>query len=252
MAQVKGGIITRIRARLGYPPHDALSNDTIDQFLNDKTEHYNTLLKLTTENWLSGSFTVTAKVDSDTLVPVGDFGRLDSVLTLSNGSPDFKVRELDKISLQDRDLHWNGFSPISSNANYPHNSEFVAVYRDKDSGQFFLQFTPPPAQEAQYKVWYEPNTAVPARLTQQPTFKLENFYNLLAYDTAMECLPILKMKKVIDNDDFKAMVTVMQPMLMDYRNAFDRYILEQDKEDAGSITPFNAGRRHGGDDWGVY
>lgn len=253
MARTKGGILTRIRARLGYPPHDALSNDTISQFLDDKTEHYNTLLKLTSQKWISGSFLVTAKVDTDTEIPVGDFGRLDMVCTHDDqNAPNFKVRELDKISVEDRNLHWNGFKEISGNPLYPHNSTHVAVYRDKDSRRFFLQFTPPPFIECRYEVWYEPMTQAAARLAADPNFRLENFYNLIAYDTAMECLPILKMKKVIDNDDFKAMAAVMQPILADYRNAFDRYVLEMEKEDAGSITPFNAGRRQGMDDWGVY
>lgn len=251
------GIIAGIRERLGRPPYDTLSNDTIYEFLQDEIENLNTRAKLANQNWIIANTIVTVHQDNYNRVPInpGDFGRADTVETFDNGAPDFRRRELDIIDYQDIDQHWSGRKPIAGDSIYPHNSRKVAFYRD-DTGQWFAIFVPPPFISTQYKIWYQPGFTLPRALTEKPGFRMELFYNLLKINTAIACLPHMAMglKKhgFWDPDLFAALQGTLMDRKAEFDTSFERWIAQNNEEQSGMVTPFNASRRGYFDDEEFY
>lgn len=249
--ETQKGLLQGIRARLGRPPLDVLTNEVLYEHLLDEEEHMNTKLKLTSQKWITRSFEVTVDPQNYKRVEISSkdptFGRPDIVETVDNGAPDFRRREIDVIDLQDIDLHWTGYKPLQGDTNYPHNARKVAFYYDEATKITYAYFVPPPFAQATYRIWHQPASTVPARLAEKPGFPLTLFYNLVKVSTARRLLGILaislKKHQMWDAEVFGALKQALDEAYMDFNEPFERYILQDSEDQAGYIQPFNQSRR---------
>lgn len=249
------GIMAGVRARLGYPPYDVIPNDVLYEHLLDEQQNLLTRIHLTSQKWdVVGSLRVTTDLTRDKVVisdKAPNFGRADIVETVDNGAPDFRRREVERVDLQDLNLHWDGHKPIGGDNNYPHIATHVAFYRDSETNQWMAWFVPPAFAPAEYQIWYQPGALVPTALAGKPNFPLETFFNLLKVNTAIALLGLLakslQKHKLWDKDVFQALERTLLNRQAEYNEPFDRYILQDGEDDAGYIQPFNGSRRGG--DW---
>lgn len=180
-------IIEGVRSYLGYPPYGRLPNHLILSRLADKTAYYLTALNMTNEGWflIRHPLTITPN-KSDFQFDVD--GRPVLAVTVDDTDPMHVEREVEIVTVQDRDLYYVGPKQGMSSGAFPHVASSFTVFFDEDQGQRTIRVTPQHTQTAKYLIWLQPDTFAPPRLADNFPL-MECFANLVKVDTALSLLP---------------------------------------------------------------
>jgi hypothetical protein len=178
-----------IRSLLLYPPAGSVPNHLILDRLRDKLDYYLTALNITNENWFLQRSILTVQPNTDEF----DFdvtGKPILCVTMDSSDPYHIEREIEIVTVQDRDLYYMGPKQGMSSGTFPHVATSISIFYDQDRGQRIAKVTPQHTQVAQYLIWLQPETLAPPRMADNFPM-LENFMNLIKTDTALSLLPAI-------------------------------------------------------------
>lgn len=234
-------IISGIMVLLKKPKSTDLPIGDVYQLLCDRLEYYLNTLNMSDSNWILDTISVALNAgESSTPITNTNFGRPVLVLTDGDSSEVYLRREVDIVNFQD--LNIKNIEPglmFSSPAPfYKHNASRCAFFTDISTGQQLIYFNPPASTTCSYRIYYEPLNLNKPQLTDNPVF-LGNFLALIKTDTALQALPLIV--DTLSDRAYMAMERRLTQEVGRLEGQFVLYASNNQQEQAGSITPFNAG-----------
>jgi hypothetical protein len=220
-------IIAGVRDYVGNPDYGRLSNPSVLNRLNDKFDLYRAQLNLSKTNLTFGSGS------DETVVNAPAWGRPVLVATKDDSDPNHQSIEIPIVTVQDRDLYYQGSKTGVSGSVSPHVATSIAFF--KSNGQVRAKCTPQHSQSATYELWYQPDRPTPPRLADNYPL-LEAFQNLIKVDTALSCLPklmILKDGVATNAAELAFYERRLQSDKADYLHTFNQYKNQSHMEQAG-------------------
>lgn len=190
MSSIKN-VVQGIRSNLLYPDYKKVPNHLILDRLQDRFAYYLTALNIVNENWFLTRYPLTVTPNTDEFpidIPIGSKPVL--CVTVDNADPFHVEREVEILTVQNRDLYYIGPKQGLSSATFPHVATSIAFFYDQDNGQRIAKVTPQHTMVATYMIWLQPDVFAPPRLADNFPL-LENFLNLTKTDVALSLTPAL-------------------------------------------------------------
>lgn len=212
-------IVTGVRDYLLLPDYATLSKSTLLLRIDDKQAYYQTSLKIANRNWFVNRTTIYVDPSRDEYsINADSFGRPFQCLTKDDTDPNHIERDVEIVTLQNRDLYYQGTKQGSTSFSYPHVAACMSFFNE--NGQWKVKVTPQHTQAATYEVWYSPDKGLPPVLADNLQL-VDSFANLFKVDVALSCLPNLVKMDDKGNVLNGGQLTMLERRLMDDRNRYE-------------------------------
>lgn len=218
-------IASGVRDYLMWPDHRRVPQFTVLLRIQDKSDAQRQALNITNRNWFLSRFTLDVDSSTDEYpITATAFGRPVQCLTIDESDPNHVERDVEIVTVQNRDLFYSGTKQSLGSYTSPHVASCISIFREDN--QWKAKVTPQHTLPASYVLWFQPDRPTPAGLNDNFPL-LDSFINLLKVDVALSLLPNIMQMDDKGNVLNGAQVTMAERRLMsdkmEYGKLFDTY-----------------------------